>query len=281
MSMYTFIFLYCNKVFLQCIAPKRHVTTSIHVHTLFPHCWSSMKVNYSLLSICIVHVILSTMACQAAKLGMWLLCLCFYWLCYSVKLQTLSDYAWGRLRLCSNYSIISGMRTEDWLLFHVSWCCQYMWGFQYLQERNNELLPVYVEIVFLSTRLFNCMGVRNYASYNHLISRQKTTPNNYCSKIYRICLHYAPRKTHQLCPKQCLHNSHVPKHSHQPMHAMYSWFYTTFPVSFTGRFIAWVIHGNHIGQTHSKSSLYWKRTETSCWCSKQCTSTSPLLHFDV
>ena len=39
--------------------------------------------------------------------GMRLLCLYFYWLCYSSMIKTFSDYAWGGLRLCPNYSVIA------------------------------------------------------------------------------------------------------------------------------------------------------------------------------
>ena len=76
------------------------------------------------------------------------------------------------------------------------------------------VLPACLEIVqaiaLCPVWLSNSMGVPNYASYSHLISRQNTAPTNYCLKIYPLCSHYAPPKTHRLCPEQCRCNSRIP-----------------------------------------------------------------------
>ena len=94
-------------------------------------------------------------------------------------LEVDSDYA-------QNYSIISYMRTKDWssLPGDVSMCGAFRLSKNETMSRwqVHAELPAYVEIFLQQAKamylvwLFNSTGVRNYASYNHLISRQKPHP---------------------------------------------------------------------------------------------------------
>ena len=88
-------------------------------------------------------------------IGMMLLCLKFYRLCYSAILKTLSNYGWGGVRLSPNYSILSVYRQRIRLRFKLPGDVSRFKGLLSFEQQNNGSLTgtvtASVEIVFTAS----------------------------------------------------------------------------------------------------------------------------------